>query len=83
MFGAAVGTAVIVGALTVGDSVRYSLEKMALARLGDVQQAMVSNMRFFRDVLADEISAGINQNTAAVLQLSGIASRPAANTIPR
>lgn len=76
MFGAAVGTAVIVGALTVGDSVRYSLEKMALARLGDVQQAMVSNMRFFRDVLADEISAGVNQNTAAVLQLSGIASRP-------
>ncbi len=76
MFGTAVGTAVIVGALTVGDSVRYSLEKMALARLGDVQLAMVSNVRYFRDVLADEFSAGVNQNATAVLQLSGIVSRP-------
>ena len=40
LLGAAVGTAVLVGALVVGDSVRFSLHQMALARLGRVLSAL-------------------------------------------
>ena len=38
VLGVAIGTAVIVGALVVGDSVRGSLRDLALHRLGDVDQ---------------------------------------------
>ena len=40
--GAVVACAVLVGALTVGDSVRGSLRAMALARLGSVEFALVA-----------------------------------------
>jgi len=44
--GVAVATAVLTGALTVGDSVRESLRKLALRRLGDVDYALVSPRAF-------------------------------------
>ncbi len=46
--GAAVATAVLVGALVVGDSVRYTLGTLALRRLGQTTLAMSSADRFFR-----------------------------------
>ena len=46
--GAAVATAVLVGALVVGDSVRYTLRTLALRRLGQTTLAMSSADRFFR-----------------------------------
>jgi len=46
--GAAVATAVLVGALVVGDSVRYTLRTLALERLGDITVAMSAADRFFR-----------------------------------
>jgi ABC-type antimicrobial peptide transport system permease subunit len=52
---AAVGTAVLVGALLVGDSVRFSLKTMALERLGQVDKAIISGDRFFRADLADRL----------------------------
>jgi len=58
---AAVGTAVLVGALLVGDSVRYSLKAMALERLGRVQSAVLGGDRFFRADLAQRM----NQQTTA------------------
>src|SRR5206468_7686455 len=48
LLGATVGSAVLIGALVVGDSVRGSLREMALARLGKVQIALAANDRFFR-----------------------------------
>jgi ABC-type antimicrobial peptide transport system permease subunit len=46
--GMAVATAVLAGSLMVGDSVRGSLETLAVQRLGPVDYALVSN-RFFDD----------------------------------
>ena len=57
----AVGTAVLTGALIVGDSVRYSLKTMALERLGAVRSAVLGGDRFFRADLAQRM----NQQTRA------------------
>ena len=53
--GAAVGTAVLAGALLVGDSMRGSLRNLALDRLGNIDEALIAD-RFFRVQLADELS---------------------------
>jgi putative ABC transport system permease protein len=49
------GTAVIGGALVVGDSVRGSLRQMSLDRLGRVDDVL-TGMRFFREDLAQELA---------------------------
>jgi len=54
--GVAVGTAVLTGALLVGDSMRGSLRYLALDRLGRIDEAVQSD-HFFRAQLADEFSA--------------------------
>ncbi len=54
--GAAVATAVITGALLVGDSVRGSLRELALERLGRVETLLVG-ANPFREALAQEFSA--------------------------
>ena len=71
--GAAVGGAVLVGALIVGDSVRATLKNMALSRLGAVDYAMVTGDRLFRDQLADDL-ASEHRKTAPILLLPGTAS---------
>ncbi len=53
--GAAVGTATLTGALFVGDSMRASLRRQALQRLGPVDHAMMAQ-RFVRERLAEEIA---------------------------
>jgi putative ABC transport system permease protein len=72
LLAALVGTAVLVGALAVGDSVRYSLKMLVKARLGETQFALVTRDRFFRDKLADELSAELNTPAAPLLQLRGL-----------
>src|SRR5258707_6550338 len=52
--GVIAGTAVIGGALIVGDSVRGSLRDMTLARLAPVGQAL-TRPRFFREQLAADL----------------------------
>lgn len=54
MLGVVVGTAVIGGALIVGESVRASLRKMTFDRLGQVE-FVLSGPRFFREELAGEV----------------------------
>src|SRR4030095_5703138 len=73
LLGAVVGSAALVGALVVGDSVRGSLREMALLRLGNVETSLEGGDRFFRDQLANELSAG-STLCAPVLQLSGTAA---------
>src|SRR6266513_390733 len=48
VLGAAVGSAALIGALVVGDSVRGSLRDLALQRLGEIHYAMAPVDRFFR-----------------------------------
>ena len=52
--GVAAATAVLVGALLVGDSVRGSLRHLTLERLGKIDEVLVTD-RFFRQSLADEL----------------------------
>ncbi len=75
IIGAAVGTAILVGALAVGDSVRYSLKRLAVWRLGKTRLALVSGDRFFRAELADEVAASLGVDAAPLLQLRGTAAR--------
>jgi len=56
VLGAAVGAAALTGALIVGDSMRASLQEVAVGRLGRVDQALVAP-RFFREALADDLAA--------------------------
>ncbi|MHC4147729.1 MAG: ABC transporter permease, partial [Planctomycetota bacterium] len=67
-----VSTAVLTGALVVGDSVRHSLMMMVDARLGATQLALVSQNRFFGAALADELSDELNIPVASVLRLRGM-----------
>lgn len=55
MLGMAVGTAVLAGALFVGDSLRGSLRARAERQLGYLDYAMITG-RFFREQLAEEIA---------------------------
>jgi putative ABC transport system permease protein len=73
VLGVAVSTAVLLGALVVGDSVRYSLKKIALSRLGNVQLALASQNRYFRAELADDLEKEIGYTTTPSLMLKGIA----------
>ena len=70
----AVSTAVLVGALVVGDSVRYTLARLVDVRLGQVEYALVGRESFFTDDLVEQIAEKSGANAAAVLQLSGLAS---------
>ncbi len=75
--GAALGTmlstAILVGALVIGDSVRYSLKQIVFARLGSTQFALAADDRLFRSKMADELSAELQTTAAPVLQTKGIA----------
>jgi putative ABC transport system permease protein len=72
VLGVMVGTAVMGGALIVGDSVRASLRQMTLDRLGKVD-AVVTGPRFFREALVDELrtAVGAEAELAPALVLVG------------
>src|SRR5688500_17493774 len=55
LVGMAAATAVLTGALMVGDSVRGSLRALAVQRLGNVDHALVAT-RFFDQSLADRVA---------------------------
>jgi len=73
--GAAVSSAVLVGALFVGDSVRGSLGRLALARLGRVHSALDSGERSFRDDLPARLREKAGVETAGALRIRGMAIR--------
>ena len=76
VLGAAAATAVLVGALAVGDSVRLSLRDQAHSRIGQIDAAVVAHERFFRADLADRVSQAMPGDTvAAALRLTGIVAR--------
>lgn len=73
--GCAVSAAVLCGALFVGDSVRGTLERIALARLGKIHAALDSSNRYFRQDLARRIRDGLKTDVAAALHVQGMALR--------
>src|SRR5437879_6004344 len=78
--GVAVATAVLTGALLVGDSLRGSLSDLTLRQLGWVDHALVSS-RFVREDLANEIEA---KHAAPAILLQGAAvTEPGPGQTPR
>jgi ABC-type antimicrobial peptide transport system permease subunit len=76
IFGAAVSTAALAGALVVGDSMRSSLLRKSLEGLGPFHYAMRAGDRFFRTDLAPKIEGTGAQGIrfCSLLNLEGIAS---------
>src|SRR5262245_55466678 len=56
VLGVAIGTAVLTGALLLGESLKGSLTKLTLDRLGNIQAALASD-RFFPAQLADRMQS--------------------------
>jgi ABC-type lipoprotein release transport system permease subunit len=71
LLGVAVGSAVLIGALLVGDSLAGSLKALTLDQLGWVDEAMVTG-RFFRQELAKELPA---ERISPVILLQGSARK--------
>jgi ABC-type lipoprotein release transport system permease subunit len=77
--GTLVCTAVLTGALIIGDSVRYSLESLVEKRLGKTDFALVSGSRFVRAELAYELASKHNITAASLLIIPGISINPETN----
>lgn len=76
--GVALGTAVLTGALCVGDSLRGSLRSWSLRQLGWVDQALIGG-RFIREELADEMARdGVAERISPILMLQGAVTIPGA-----
>jgi ABC-type antimicrobial peptide transport system permease subunit len=88
VLGAAVGSAALIGALVVGDSVRGTLREGALQRLGTIQFALAAGDRLFRAQLAGDIESRMRERPAfekggafaAVLRLPATATREEGTT---
>ncbi|MCX6967130.1 MAG: FtsX-like permease family protein [Verrucomicrobia bacterium] len=77
--GALLAAAILTGSLSVGDSVRYSLRQIALARLGATRVALGPGEHFFREQLAAKIAAQTHAATAPLLLLRGTVALPDAS----
>jgi putative ABC transport system permease protein len=73
LFGSLMATAVLVGALVVGDSMRFSLQQMSLRRLGKTVFAITSGDHFFDASLSSRLEAVIDAAVAPVLEVRGFA----------
>ncbi len=73
LLAAIVSSAVLTGALIVGDSVKYSLNKLVEKRLGNTEFALFTGDRFVRSEVASEISNDLDISSVSVLMAQGIA----------
>ena len=78
LMGVIAGTAVIGGALIVGDSVRASLKQMTLDRLGRID-FVVSGPRFFRQELAADLRAQKVPAAPAIIMQAALQSQSSGN----
>lgn len=76
VLGVMIGTAVLTGALLVGDCVNATLKHNALTRLGDVHHALYHPTRFITEDLAKKIDNDYQPNLAPGLFLQGMVSLP-------
>ena len=74
VLGIAVSSMVLTGTLIVGDSIKSSLERSAVLRLGDTEYLFSGIDRYFRASLANDLRESLDVTTAPLLQLSGTAS---------
>ena len=74
LLGVAVATMVLVGALAVGDSVRFSLQKQAAERIGNIEFVLPAADRFVTTALAERLRDVTAADVAPVIQLRGTTS---------
>lgn len=70
--GVAISTAVLTGALIIGDSVKFSLEQSAFYRLGKTTHIVSTVDRFFLSGLAEKLAAKGGLEVAPALILEGM-----------
>lgn len=79
-FGSALATAVLVGALAVGDSVSASLRNLALQRIGRIDAVLQAGDRFFRADLGQRLSQATTGSdplrVVSALRQRGLAATP-------
>jgi len=71
ILGIALSTAILVGALIIGDSVKYSLHQITVQRLGKTSQVISAGERLFGQQLETELAEKCNVETAALLRANG------------
>jgi putative ABC transport system permease protein len=75
-----ISTAILTGALIIGDSVKLSLKSVVDNRLGNIHQVLTSHNRFFKNDLSTSISDELSIPTASVLHLDGVVINPENST---
>ncbi|MDA3893507.1 MAG: hypothetical protein PF517_17725, partial [Salinivirgaceae bacterium] len=73
LLGTILSTAILTGALVVGDSVKYSLNRLVEKRLGTVAFALQTSDRFVSNELVGNLADKLNVKTAGILKLEGMA----------
>ena len=71
ILGIALSTAILVGALIIGDSVKYSLQQITVQRLGKTSQVITAGERLFGQQLATELAEKTGTETSALLRANG------------
>ncbi len=71
--GIAISAAVLTGALIVGDSVDYSLNRIVDHRLGEVTHVLKAGDRYFTRELTTKVGAQLNVPVSSILLQEGIA----------
>lgn len=73
VLGIALSTAILVGALIIGDSVKFSLQQITVQRLGKTSQVVTAGERLFHQQLAKQITGNSNSKASALLRANGFA----------
>lgn len=73
ILGIAISTAILAGALIIGDSVKYSLQKITEERLGKTDLLVTAGERLFRKEIANDISLNTRTVCSALLSVNGFA----------
>ncbi|HIA48819.1 MAG TPA: hypothetical protein EYN96_12840, partial [Candidatus Hydrogenedentes bacterium] len=79
--GAMLTSAVLTGALLVGDSVDHSLRTFAMMRLGDIEHVTSTRNQFFDQALAAELNQELDAHATSMLHLRGMAINQGAERI--
>ncbi|HLO60176.1 MAG TPA: ABC transporter permease [Bacteroidales bacterium] len=74
--GMVVSAAVLTGALIIGDSIQFSLERMVDKRLGKTSYAVIGGSRFMESKLALNLNNDLQCPVSPMLMLKGIALNP-------
>ena len=71
--GTVMASAVLTGALLVGDSVDYSLRAFAMQRLGGVEHVIATRTQFLDESAAQTLDANLDATVTGMLHLRGMA----------